>query len=1280
MFRFQSFVLPAAPVHRQTDIKIVKDASRGGNTIRNRQPEHTYKKSMPTPKSSRSVFSRRTATKPLLKKTRCVPGPGPELLADHIPVGIAVLSADLRFEYLNPYFTKIFGYTVKDLPDVNAFFRKTYPDPVQRKEAMLLWRRDLARSPQQGRVFEREFRIHCKTGENKFVYMRSVVMAGGRQVLTYQDISERKQIEEALKLSDEKFTKAFQNSAASMAITSIEEGRFIEVNERFLKTLDLKRNEVIGKTTEELNIYADPGQREAIVRIVKGEGSARDVPVRINSRRGLLAGLLSVDIIRVGDVKFFLTITQDITDRTKAEETLRIKDAAIESAQIGVGLADLKGTVTYVNEAYVKLWKYKNKGEIVGRPISDFMLDKSLFPTVCESVRTRGKFFGEGKAVREDGTTFDTQVSVNLVADANGNPLCMMASFLDVTERNRADAILKESEKKYRLIAEHTGDIIATMDLNYKLTYISPSVFKMRGYTPEEMIGRPLDMIFTPDSLRKVRALLEEHFALEASGKQDPDRTVTEEFEEYCKDGSIKWVEIACSFLRDHERRVTGIVTITRDITARKQAEESLKESERQRQVFMNSTPDIVFLKDEQLRYVMVNDAQAEFCGKPQSEMIGKTDLDIMPESVALNCSLSDRKVLQSFGAITVHEQVGDRIYEVRKFPVKIKGGKTGVGAYIRDITGIQKVEQALRANEETLRSLFNASKESILLVSRSGELLTANDIFAERVGKRVADCIGRSIFSLFPEDVSVRRREIMAEVIRTAQPKIFEDERQGRWFYISMMPVLDESGAVDRIAVYAIDITERKKTEDSLRESEARFRSLIESAPECIFLQSAGRFVYLNDAACRLFGAARPEDLLGKNFMEMMAPEYRDMIRERIRLQKETGNPAPLMEQEYLRMDGSRVPVETTAVSITYQNTDAHMVFIRDITERKRIERALRESQTQLESIFLAAPIAIGLVSDRILLKVNSLLCQMTGYASEELVGKSARILYPDDEEYGFVGRVKYAQIREHGTGTVETKWKCKNGQILDILLSSTALDIRDLSAGVICVALDITGRKKAEENIRASLQEKEVLLREIDHRVKNNLQIINSLYNLQAEKSKDVKVRGILKECQARVKSISLVHEKLYQSRDLARINMEEYVESLVKSIVYLFAIDTTQISVDIDVEKDIGLGIDKIVNCGLIINELVTNACKYAFPAGKNGVIYIGLRKSAGDEYELTVSDNGVGIPEGVNITSTETLGLELVRLLAGQMGSFQFDRRNGTTVKILIKNEKQKYPYR
>jgi PAS domain S-box-containing protein len=204
-----------------------------------------------------------------------------------------------------------------------------------------------------------------------------------------------------------------------------------------------------------------------------------------------------------------------------------------------------------------------------------------------------------------------------------------------------------------------------------------------------------------------------------------------------------------------------------------------------------------------------------------------------------------------------------------------------------------------------------------------------------------------------------------------------------------------------------------------------------------------------------------------------------------------------------------------------------------------------------------------------------------------------------------------------------------------------------------------------------RISLKEKEVLLREIHHRVKNNLQIISSLLNLQSHSIKDRLYADMFKESQNRIRSMALIHEKLYQSKNLARIRFDEYIETLVRELIRFQRISTQKIEVKIDV-RDISLDIDTAIPCGLIINELVSNALKHAFPDNRGGEITIRVH-SVDDMYELVVSDNGVGIPENIDIEDTSSLGLRLVTILAEDQldGDFSLHKDEGTTVRITFK---------
>ena len=237
----------------------------------------------------------------------------------------------------------------------------------------------------------------------------------------------------------------------------------------------------------------------------------------------------------------------------------------------------------------------------------------------------------------------------------------------------------------------------------------------------------------------------------------------------------------------------------------------------------------------------------------------------------------------------------------------------------------------------------------------------------------------------------------------------------------------------------------------------------------------------------------------------------------------------------------------------------------------------------------------------------------------------------------------------------------------------------------GIVCVVRDITERKRAEEQIKASLEEKEVLLREIHHRVKNNLQVIASLLNLQEKDIEDKRLNEVFNNCRDRIFAMALVHDKLYQSENLANINFGEYIEALANTLFQTYRI-TGNIALKMDVE-DVSLGIDSAIPCGLILNELISNSLKHAFPGDREGEIRIalhaeGLRMEARVEADdgtasdsdgkitLIVSNNGVEFPEDLDFRNTESLGLQLVTLLAEDQldGTIELDRSSGTAFKI------------
>ena len=231
-------------------------------------------------------------------------------------------------------------------------------------------------------------------------------------------------------------------------------------------------------------------------------------------------------------------------------------------------------------------------------------------------------------------------------------------------------------------------------------------------------------------------------------------------------------------------------------------------------------------------------------------------------------------------------------------------------------------------------------------------------------------------------------------------------------------------------------------------------------------------------------------------------------------------------------------------------------------------------------------------------------------------------------------------------------------------------------MSAANLALIDDIAARRRMEETIKASLKEKEVLLREVYHRVKNNLQVIASLLSLQAASLKDPQAATMFRESQNRVKAMALVHEKLYQSHDLANIDFNAYIQSLVMSLLRSYGVLADAIAVNLSVEN-VSLSLDTAVPCGLLINELVSNALKHAFPRldrskGKKGELTIRLRPVCQDTFELTVRDNGIGMPPEVDMAHPESFGLKLIATLVRQLrGTLECRRNGGTEMRLVIR---------
>ncbi|MGB9936953.1 MAG: CHASE4 domain-containing protein [Methanobacterium sp.] len=328
--------------------------------------------------------------------------------------------------------------------------------------------------------------------------------------------------------------------------------------------------------------------------------------------------------------------------------------------------------------------------------------------------------------------------------------------------------------------------------------------------------------------------------------------------------------------------------------------------------------------------------------------------------------------------------------------------------------------------------------------------------------------------------------------------------------------------------------------------------------------------------------------------------------------------------------------------------------------------QHKFKESELKFRSIVQLANDGIILADKNgKIIFLNESAQKMFGYG-EEILGKSVSILLPD--EYKYLHQKTFNEFYfKPVADSFESYGYKKDRSRFDIEISHTAWKIKEKNY-YCAIVRDITYRKQTENQIKKSLHEKEAMLKEIHHRVKNNMQIVSSLLSLQSRYIKDREAASVFKESQNRVKSMALVHERLYQSEGLAMIDFPDYIKNLINELFRSYGVSDKIVKLYIDTDE-IFLNADTAIPCGLIINELVTNSLKYAFN-GDNGKICIGMYKE-NEKIVLSIMDNGKGLPEGFNLEEAETLGLRLVKSLVSQLnGTLELRNNNGAEFRIIF----------
>ena len=629
-----------------------------------------------------------------------------------------------------------------------------------------------------------------------------------------------------------------------------------------------------------------------------------------------------------------------------------------------------------------------------------------------------------------------------------------------------------------------------------------------------------------------------------------------------------------------------------------------------------------------------------------------------------------------------------------------------------------KRVEEALRESEEKYRTVFENTGTSMVIVEESTIISLANKEFAQLTGFSKDDIEGKKRWTEFVVKEDLERMLAQHQLRRQNQEKALthyefrvvtkSGDIHTIYLSIDMIPGTTKSVAS------LMDITERKRAEGALRESEEKFRSLVEHALEGILiLDLQGTILFANNAAARTIEADDCAGLIGRNVMEFIAPESReDVVRDFIQVSQ--GHDAYLAQYNAISAKGNKFCVESIGKVISYEGEPADLISIQDITERKRAEDALRESEERYRILTDAAHDAIYTLSpEGVVRYVNSGGAALIGMPPEKIVGLSLGMLYhaeiaqefrenldkvistkrpvrydakfwhEDQDQITWLDAQLVPQLGPDGSvvqviGISRSITDRKQAEMLlkrfnEELEWQVRLRTAELEHTNTLLEAAIIQRTVAEESVRKSLNERELLLREIHHRVRNNLQIILSLLSLQSRNIKDQKLLDTLGEFQNRIMAMAHIHERMCRADDISRIDLSEIVTFLGSNLFKSYKVDPQHIRLNVEM-KDLQITIDSAIPVSLIINELISNSIKHAFPTGTPGEITIAGRREA-DTIVLSIRDTGIGIPKDLDwMRNKQSLGLRLVTSLVEQLnGTIELDRSVGTAFTIVVQEK-------
>lgn len=864
----------------------------------------------------------------------------------------------------------------------------------------------------------------------------------------------------------------------------------------------------------------------------------------------------------------------------------------------------------------------------------------------------------------------------------------------DITERKRYEENIQQNEEKFRLLFSKANDAIFIMN-NEIFVECNEKTWLMFGCEEKDFIGKtPFD--FSPEIQPDGRYSVEkgeEKLKAVAEGKSQFFywRHKTKNGTEFDAEVSLNPFKMGGKSL---------IQAIVRDISDRKEAERLIKESEERFRLLSEAAMEGIVMSEEG-EIIDANDQFARIHGYTNKEdIIGKEiDIFIAPDFVDIAQHNLETGYHRPFIIKSLKRDGSTISVEVRAQSIPWYGKTIKIATFI-DITERISYENELRESQERYRNHIESLPDGIIIIENN-KVVFANASALKILGTTSAKIKRAPLVDfILPEYkteyakliTSVREDKatdfIEIKIKRHLDNKIADIQANGRLVKFkgeeSIQIVVNDISTRKALAREQMraqiaeetnlqlqrEIVERKKTQTKLATTQKFNKSIIESSLDMIVATDIdSRINEFNAAAQKTFGYTRDE-VIGKPISVLYADE------EEYKQVHEILHKDGVCAQEIVnkRKDGSLFISFLSASTLRDEEGKVFGVMgvSRDITAAKKAEEELRLSEERHRAVYDQAYIGIARIGrvGRFLL-VNQRLCDMFGYAPEELYKKAFFELTHPSEVGESLKKWDALLSGEIKNFTSEQIYLHKNGS--QIYANLTVSLVRDTSGSpnyYVAVFEDITVRKQQEKELQESLKEKEVLLKEVHHRVKNNMQVISSILNLQSSYIKDETAVEMLKESQDRIKSMAFIHESLYQGKNLSHVKFSEYVRNLVSNLFHTYGVNKAGLKLKFDLDE-VFLNLDTSIPCGLIINELISNALKYAFTDRETGTLSITLKKQEGGKLKLEIADDGKGFPKEINWRDTESLGLQLVVTLAGQIrGDIQMETKKGTTFTIVF----------